>query len=670
MNQWCHWQLDWDETHVVWLMLQVNDRSANVLHQRVLSELNEVLDWLEQANPRGVIVGTQPGDSFALGADVAEFEQLETYEQVLQMVQTGQGVFERWSRQKYPTVAAIRGYCLGGGLEFALACDYRVAEDSSDVRLGLPEVLLGIHPGYGGTVRLPRLIGDFAALRLMLSGKTVSASAAVAMGLLDTAVAGRQLFSRALQFLEGPPRPAARVRWYQHCPHLVPLRRLLAIPYARAARRRANPEHYPAPYQLLQHWQDLPRHQTRALDAEAASLAELVESPASRQLVRVFLLRERLKRQHAEGKRIQQVHVVGAGVMGGDIAAWCALCGLRVTLQDTDPERLASALKRAHELFARRSHLRREAWDRLLPDVDGRGAESAQIVIEAIPENLELKQDLYYWLEERMCQEAVLATNTSSLPLHELAEGLRHPERLIGVHFFNPVARMPLVELIYHCKGQEADLMCAGRFARQINRTGVVVRSSPGFLVNRILMPYLLEAAQMVEEGLAPATVDRAAKDFGMPMGPLEVADMVGLDICLSAGGVIAEHCGLDVPPIIQQYVDEGRLGRKKGVGFYRWKGKHNTASRPRKAPADCQDRLILGMVRAAVQCLHEGVVADADMVDVGVILGTGFAPWTGGPLQIARTQGVAKIRKRLSQLEQQYGARFAPGEDWEVLQP
>jgi len=669
MDAWRHWQVEQDENDCVALYLKVEGRSANVLHFGVLNELESVMDWLEQENPAGVIVGTEPGRAFALGADVAEFERLERREDILQMVHNGQDLFERWSEQEFPTVAAIRGYCLGGGLEFALACDYRVAEDDPGLKLGLPEVKLGIHPGYGGTVRLPQVIGDYAAVRMMMTGRMVTGKGATASGLVDAVVPQRQLYPQARRLLKSRRLSPSRARWYQRCPHGSILRRIIAIPYYRSLRAGIQEKHYPAPYQLLRHWQRMPFSPYRALEAEAESLAGLVESSSGRQLVRLFLLREQLKRQHSDGEKVAHVHVIGAGAMGGDMSAWCAMQGLRVTLQATDPARIAPAVPRAKRLFARKPHLARESWDRLIPDVAGNGVGAADLVIEAITEKFQAKRELYQWLEPRLQRGAVLATNTSSLPLEELAEGLQEPQRLVGVHFFNPVARMPLVELIWHGEDQTAALARAGRFVRQIDRVGVVVRSSPGFLVNRILMPYLLEAARLVEEGVSAATVDHVAKNFGMPMGPLELADMVGLDICLSAGGVIAAAHGLEVPSILRQHTGEGRLGRKSGSGFYRWKEGRAVIGNPRKAPKDCEDRLILGMVRAAVHCLHEGVVADFDTVDAGVILGTGFAAWTGGPLQIVKTTGVDQICARLENLEQAYGGRFAPGPGWDSPQ-
>lgn len=665
MNDWRHWRLETGEGGNLELFLAVADRSVNVLHSGVLDELEDVLEHLYTETPPGVILGSDPERAFAMGADVTEFTKLGSRDQALAMLRRGQKLFQDWANLECPTVAAIRGHCLGGGLELALACDYRIAENGPEVRLGLPEVRLGIHPGYGGSVRLPALLGDLEALRMMVTGKTVSGAGALRLRLVDAVVPRRQLHAAAREMIRRRPAPH-RPSWRNQVPRVPALRGAVAWATARGMKSAAPKEHYPAPYRLLEHWKEMSPDPGEALESEAQSVANLFESPQARQMTRIFLLRQELKGQASGGQAASSVHVVGSGVMGGDIAIWCALNGLRVTLQDTEPERIAPVVRRARRMLDRRPENAQDTLDRLVPDPEGHGAGSADFVIEAIFEDLDAKRSLYRQLQSRMRPDALLATNTSSLPLEDLAEALDEPSRLIGIHFFNPVSRMPLVEVIHHDPGQQSLIDQAAGFVRQIQRVPLVVKSSPGFLVNRVLMPYLLEAVRLREEGVSVATVDHAATAFGMPMGPLKLADMVGLDVCLAAGSVLAGVQGAEIPKTLAEMVDAGNLGRKTGRGFYHWKDGEAGRVHGRASSRECKDRLTLSMVREAVHCLHEGLVERADWIDAGLVLGTGFAPFTGGPLQMVRQRGVEAVRRRLEELQKRCGPRFSPGPGWD----
>ncbi|MBF0589225.1 MAG: 3-hydroxyacyl-CoA dehydrogenase family protein [Magnetococcales bacterium] len=407
---------------------------------------------------------------------------------------------------------------------------------------------------------------------------------------------------------------------------------------------------------------------------EAASVSRLIVGDISKQLVRIFFLSERLKafgkRTNSEPKR---VHVVGAGVMGGDIAAWCALRGLTVTLQDMAPDRLAPALKRARQLYQkklRHPRLIQEAMDRLRPDIAGDGVAKADVVIEAIAENLKAKQGLFQALEPHLKSGALLASNTSSLPLEKLGEGLAHPEQLIGLHFFNPVAKMPLLEVVSSATTDPESAAKGFAFAQAIGRLPLPVKSAPGFLVNRLLMPYMLEAVQLASEGVSFAHIDTVAKSFGMPMGPLALADTVGLDICLSVAEVLAEHLEHPVPITLREMVELGQLGRKTGEGFYHHDKKKVGAPTRRQSleppEEEVRDRLILPLLNEAVACLRQEVVKDADLLDAGVVFGTGFAPFRGGPMGYLASQGIETIINRLKELEAKHGARFKPDPGWQ----
>ncbi|MDX1607099.1 MAG: 3-hydroxyacyl-CoA dehydrogenase family protein, partial [Candidatus Competibacterales bacterium] len=412
----------------------------------------------------------------------------------------------------------------------------------------------------------------------------------------------------------------------------------------------------------------------RMRDAEARSVARLLVGPTARNLVRVFELRQRLREQaRHDAEPVRRVHVIGAGTMGGDIAAWCALRGCRVSLQDRETDLIAPAVRRAARLFERRLRDRRavrDALDRLIPDPAGDGVTGADLVLEAVPEKLELKQSLLRELEPRLPPGALFATNTSSLPLERIGEALAHPRRLVGLHFFNPVAKMPLLEVVVGAQTAPGVRARALAFARTLDKLPVAVASRPGFLVNRVLMPYLLEAVRLVEEGHTPETVDRAAEDFGMPMGPLALADAVGLDICADVGAVLAREIpGMPaLPARLQQLVEAGHTGRKSGRGFYVHGTRRSRRSRPGPVDDELRDRLVLALINACVAALREEVVADADSLDGAVIFGTGFAPFRGGPLHYARDQGAEDLRQRLEVLAARHGGHLRPDPGWADL--
>jgi 3-hydroxyacyl-CoA dehydrogenase/enoyl-CoA hydratase/3-hydroxybutyryl-CoA epimerase len=457
--------------------------------------------------------------------------------------------------------------------------------------------------------------------------------------------------------------------------------RLLNLPFVRGfvagkiesqVRRRARKDHYPAPYAIVDLWRRHGASRRTGYEAEAQSVARLVCTSTSRNLVRVFFLQERLKA--LGGKDLPaagHVHVVGAGVMGGDIAAWCALRGFTVTLQDRGAEFVQPALDRARAFFEKRSRIPGKAAEqlaRLQADVEGRGVDGADVVIEAIYENAAAKRELYARLEPRLKAGAILATNTSSLMLEPLAEQLAAPGRLVGLHFFNPVAQMPLVEVIESAATEPHARAAALAFTRAIDKLPLPCRSAPGFLVNRVLMPYMTEAMLAAGEGVPLATIDAVAVKFGMPMGPIELADIVGLDVCLHVGRILSAAFGGPAPDAVAPLVEAGKLGKKSGQGLYEWRD--GKAVKPAvdpaaRAPDDLADRLMLAMVNEAMAVLREGVVADADLIDAGVIFGSGFAPFRGGPLRYAQERGVQDVVTRLEALAARYGERFRPDPGW-----
>lgn len=674
-----HWTTEVRDDGVLVLSFDRAGSAVNTFGQDVLLELDALLERVALDPPKALVLRSAKASGFIAGADIKEFQTFDAQGTVGDAIRRGQQVFQRLAELPCPTVAAIHGFCMGGGTEIALACRYRVASSDPSTRIGLPEIKLGIFPGWGGSVRLPRLVGAPAAFDLMLTGRSLSAKAARAIGLVDKVAEPAFLLDAAVELARrGAERPL-RQRLLGWITNTWPARQVLAPMLVKQVARKARREHYPAPYLLIETWRRSGGGIQARLAAERKSVVKLASTPTARNLIRVFFLQERLKSQGGKdgsgGKPlpgIARVHVVGAGVMGGDIAAWSAYKGFEVTLTDREQRFIDGALERAKALFEKKvkdEHRRAEVAARLRGDLAGDGVADADLVIEAIVENPDAKRALYAQVEPRLKADALLTTNTSSIPLHELREGLQRPAQFAGLHYFNPVAMMPLVEIVRHdAMAPETERRLAA-FCRAIDKLPVPVAGTPGFLVNRVLFPYMLEAATALAEGVPGPAIDKAATAFGMPMGPIELLDTVGLDVAAGVGAELAPFLGLQIPASLSAPPQPGRRGKKDGQGLYRWEnGKAVKPPLPRdyRAPEDLQDRLILPMLNECVACLHEGVVADAELLDAGVIFGTGFAPFRGGPIQYIRETGVDAVRARLETLQAKYGERFAPRPGWD----
>jgi len=674
-----HWRTQLRADGIVVLTLDRADQNVNALSRGVLDELGQLVERLAIEKPKGAVFVSAKKAGFIPGADIKGFEEIDAKGQIFDWIRSGQLLFDRIARLPFPTVAAIHGHCLGGGTELALACRYRVASNAENTRIGLPEVKLGIYPGWGGSVRAPRLLGAPAAMDLMLTGRALRAAQARAIGLVDKVVEGPLLEDAAIELAKkGTTRPLKQ-RLLAFASNLWPARQVLAHMMVKQVSRKARKEHYPAPYAMIEAWRrNGVGNVDKALLAEAKAVSKLAGGPTARNLVRVFLLMERLKglggkdAGGAPPPAIEHVHVVGAGVMGGDIAAWAAFRGLTVTLQDREMRFIEPALKRADEFYAKKikdEAKRAETRARLQADVEGTGVARADLVIEAIFEDAEAKQALFQKAEAAMKPGAILATNTSSIALEVLREGRKDPARFAGLHFFNPVALMPLVEIVQHDGLDAETTRRLAAFCKAIDKLPVPVAGTPGFLVNRILAPYMQEAVTLFREGVPGPVIDKAALKFGMPMGPIELIDTVGLDVAASVGRIMAAFHGQPLPEGL--VVEEGRRGKKDGQGLYKWvDGKAVKPEVPAdyKAPDDLEDRLILPLVNEAVSCLADGTVADADLLDAGVIFGTGFAPFRGGPITHARSEGPAKLKARLEALAARHGERFKPRPGWDAL--
>lgn len=651
-----HWRLERDGDDILWLYLDRQGETVNALSGDVLREFDTLITYAQRQLPAGVAILSGKTTGFILGADIREFGGFEDAKEVTRSIKQVHEMFSRLEALQCPTVAAFEGYCLGGGLELALSCSYRIARDIPATRIGFPEVQLGIFPGFGGSARSVSLVGGMKAMELMLSARQLNARQARAIGLVDEVIGRHEELYWAARRAILAKRRSRGPGLLARASNLSPVRRLLSRQMRKQTAARVREAHYPAPYRLIDTWERFGNDRAGMMHAEAIAVGELMITPQAEGLRRVFGLMERLKREGKQSDfRARRVHVIGAGVMGGDIAAWCVLQGLEVTLQDREMKFIEPALQRAEALF-RKKRMQpaavKAALDRLQPDITGAGVAKADVVIEVIVERLDAKRALLASIEPHLRQGAVLATNTSSIPLEEIASALQDPTRLIGLHFFNPVAKMPLVEVVRGVHSDEESLRRGAAFCGQINRYPLPVKSSPGFLVNRVLAPYMLEAMIMHSEGVALEAIDAAAEAFGMPMGPVELADTVGLDVCLMVTGTLntptagqsPQHAPADrAADSLRALVNAGHLGRKSGRGFYTWvKDKpHKQGEKALGQDLDAlSERLVKVYTAECEAALRDGIVADADLLDAGMIFGTGFAPFRGGPLHFLAQSG------------------------------
>ncbi len=683
--------------------IDVPGAKMNVLNGALLGDLETLLIRLENdPTVRAIVIASGKKDSFVAGADVGAIEALESVDAARAASEFGQRVFARIEASSKPVVAAVQGVCLGGGCEMALACHHRILADDAVTKIGLPEVRLGILPGWGGTQRLPRIVGLQAALDLILSGRTLDPRRALRMGLTDeiayppllieaAANAARRL-ADAGRFTN--TRRSRRPFW--SVPGLLDRTRFGQAVVLRTAGKRVRQEtkgHYPAPLAALRAVRAGLQSPVRGFETEARLLGELAVTPESRSLVKIFRLTETNKKLGHDlprpARRVRQVGVVGAGIMGGGIAHVAADRDLRVRMKDLGPEPLLAAFRTARDLFReqqRRGRLEPRQLDakmaRITASMDYTGFSLCDVVIEAVVENLEVKRQVLRDLEPHVKADCVLATNTSSLSIGAIAQGMHHPERVLGMHFFNPVHRMPLVEIV---RGPETDPEAVARtlaLVRQMGKTPVLVNDGPGFLVNRILAPYLNESAWMFDAGYDPAAIDGVFRRFGMPMGPFELLDEIGADVADKVGAVLVAGLGerMQPAPLTAKLHAAGRLGKKTGRGMYVYSGKKGRDRKPDAAfwatlrhgaasgGATHDDGLVLDrvfglMVNEAARCLEEGIVATASELDLALIFGIGYPPFRGGLLQYWDTRGLPTLVGRLRELESRFGARFAPAE-------
>ena len=691
-----------DQKGVAWITFDDPERKVNVLNEQVLTRLGdhlgEVRNLALQSKVHVVVIWSAK-DGFIAGADLAVIEALEDPAEGAEGARFGQRIFRSLREVGVPTVAAVHGICLGGGVEMALACSHRVASDAPSTRMGLPEVLLGILPAWGGTTRLPRLVGVQAALDLMLSGRQVSSSTARRMGLVDEVVPAELFREKVTAFAAAAAANSTRKSLARR-PLLKRLmddtgpgrRVVLAIAKKRVMAQTGG--HYPAPLKILEVvGRSANKRFGKALEIEAKAAGALVATSVSKNLIHVFHLREEARKgtgvddETVEPGRVDYLTVLGAGVMGGGIAQLAAYRGIHVRMKDIRHDAVASGLQHARKLFTglvKRRKLRRGEADQRMTLISGglgyEGFARQDLVVEAVIEKMDIKRIVLRETEDAVRRGCILATNTSSLSVDEMASALARPENFVGMHFFNPVHRMPLVEVVRGARSSDHAVATTYAFALTLGKVPVVTNDGPGFLVNRILGPYINEAGFLLADGASVEAVDRAAEKFGMPMGPLRLVDEIGIDISRHAGQSLHEALGdrLSPSPPLVALADSGRLGKKGGLGFYRYENGKEKGCDPeiyavlsRAVPPvratlgerEIRGRLVLAMVNEAARVLEEGIVQRASDVDLGMIMGTGFPPFRSGLLRFADTIHVRTILSRLDELEERYGARFAPAD-------
>lgn len=642
------WRLMVDQWGIAWAEFDREGENQNSLGRRPLEELGAIVQKVEEGararEIRGLVISSGKERGFIVGADIREFADLKTEMDVIDNLRPVTTLFDRIECLSVPVVCAINGFCLGGGLELALACHYRVATRDPETRLGFPEVKLGIFPGFNGTARSIRQAGAPAAMKAMLTGSMLSASAARGAGFLDELVQSRGSLLWAARKAVLRKRKSKAAGLAKVVLSMWPARGLLANRMRSETKKKVREDHYPAPFRLIDLYERYGGNEEAMKAAETRAFAPLVVSEQSKNLRRVFWLSELLKGQAPKklGWRPTRVHVIGAGTMGADIAGWCVASGMQVTLQDIAAEQIEKGIAAQGKLFARKFKAKAQrdaAKARLIADPTGDGLARADVVIEAIVENLEIKQKVLKQVEGKLKEGALLATNTSSLLIEDIAAGLPDPGRLIGLHFFNPVALMPLVEVVRGAASREEEVKRGAAFVAAIGKFPLIAKSVPGFLVNRVLTPYMFGAMQRLEHGEDKERIDEAARTFGMPMGPIELADAVGLDVCAHVAKILKYP---SEGSQLERLVAAGKLGKKTGGGFYLWKnGKIEKSERTfDKREMDQLGReLVEPMIVEAQRCVDEHVVENADLVDAGVIFGTGFAPFRGGPLHYHAAQ-------------------------------
>jgi 3-hydroxyacyl-CoA dehydrogenase/enoyl-CoA hydratase/3-hydroxybutyryl-CoA epimerase len=671
-----YWSLR-TEDGVGTLTIDAPDKSVNTLGEESMSELQDDLETLERQDLKGLIIRSGKENNFIAGADIEELRELSSEDEAYEASRRGQRLLRRIDNLPYPTIALVHGSCLGGGFELALACDYRIASESEKTELGLPEVKLGILPGWGGTQRLPRLIGVKDAIGLLLRGSSMDAGEARVKGAVDATRREGNLKQLALNWIEKEDFPSNdSFHWDNFGPA-----RWFILRQARKRTMAKTKGNMPAPLKIIESVSEgLSKNLDAALDIEAEKFSELAVTPECQNLTRVFFLREDQKNytynDDGEDWSPADVGIIGGGTMGSGITHWVSSRGFDCTMVDIDKNAVLDGMERIRETFDKGISAgavseadKRSSLNRIEPTTDYDSLDDSELIIEAVVENMDVKETVFEQLEPYLNEDKIVASNTSALSLEDMAQQVPHPDRMVGLHFFNPVFQMPLIEIVNAESTSESTLHRAVEFVKAIDKVPVVVKDSPGFLVNRILGPYMNEAGNLLDEGYAIEDIDEALEQFGMPMGPIKLLDEVGIDVAFHVAQYLSDSLDVsfELAEVFKRINDDGLTGKKGGEGFYRYDDDDETPNPDYNPDSPKSDpdydriarRLVNLIIAESIRCLEDDIVETANQLDIAMILGTGFAPFTGGPLNHADRYGLDRVVSELESLKTDYGSRF-----------
>jgi 3-hydroxyacyl-CoA dehydrogenase/enoyl-CoA hydratase/3-hydroxybutyryl-CoA epimerase len=682
------------------LSFDLPGEAVNKFSTPVMQEFERHIGDLEKNDRIKCLILRSPKKGiFIAGADINEIMAITDPEEGSKVSRLGQEIFDRFSRLPFPTVAVIDGACMGGGTELALACTFRIASDNEKTKIALPEVNLGIFPGWGGTQRLPRLIGVQRSLDIILSGKNLDAKKAFRAGVVDKVIPKEMVDEAALAFaadIIAGKDMLTRVRrktkgLFNFLLEKNPFGRMLVYSQARKTLLKRTRGHYPAPLAALKVIRlGYKRSLKRGLGIESRYFGRSVVSPVSKNLIKIFFWTEAVKKENGTGKGdsqplpVNRAATLGAGVMGGGIAQLFASRNIPVRVKDINYDAVAKAYQQASHVLSgklKRRRITRLEFDHIIQNITGTidysGFKNIDFVVEAIVEDLGIKKKVFTEIEQFIRPDTIVVTNTSSLLVNDMAKAFKYPERFVGMHFFNPVDRMPLVEIIRGASTNEQSLTTAFQLAKKLGKTPIVVNDGPGFLVNRLLVPYMVEAISLLEEGYEIAHIDSVMVRFGMPIGPVELFDEVGLDVAYKVAKILAQSMGdrLAESNLLTRMIELDRLGKKNDRGFYEYSGKKKHIApevknlihiQKKDSPLSDEElvqRMLYPMVNEAARCLEEKIVSRPEKLDLAMIFGTGFAPFRGGLLGYADTEGIIKITEILNRFSTVYGVRFKPSE-------
>jgi 3-hydroxyacyl-CoA dehydrogenase/enoyl-CoA hydratase/3-hydroxybutyryl-CoA epimerase len=679
------------------LYFDLEGDKINMLSTEVMMELSGHIDQLKnQTDIKCLLLMSKKEGIFIAGADISEIKDINDEQSGYETAHKGQLIFDQFANLPFPTVAVIDGACMGGGTELSLACTYRLATDSPKTKIALPEVNLGILPGLGGTVRLPKLIGLQRSFDIIFTGRNLNVKKAWKVGLVDKVIAAEWALEKAVEFagevIDGKTKKYIKRRKPKGLVSLLLEKNILGrrILFSQAKKivLKKSKGHYPAPIKALETIKKTYKMPVKkGLEIEARALGELVCTQISKNLIQLFLWTQKIKKENGtsneslSGKDINKAGVLGAGVMGGGIAQLFASKEIQVRVKDINYDAVAKAYQQAAQVLKSQLKRRRiskyeykQIMLRISGGVDYRGFKNTDLVVEAIVEDLNIKKKILTELENYVGENTIIATNTSSLLVDDMAEAVKKKDRFVGMHFFNPVHRMPLVEIVRGKRSSDEAVAAVFNLSKELGKTPIVVNDGPGFLVNRLLLPYMVEAISLLEEGHSVAEIDKAMLKFGMPMGPIELFDEVGIDVAFKVAKILQETMAdrMAESDLLQKMVDADRLGKKNGRGFYRYKGRKKEddpsikefitlKERSYLSENELAKRMVYPMINEAARCLEEGIALRPRDVDIGMIFGTGFAPFRGGLLKYAESEGLENVVNQLDVFEKEFGQRFKP---------